>query len=198
MEKLVGLIAPWYVLANEIKYTYGMSPFVNVEDLVEGTGGNYYLPIKVKKDSVADALRQILPLSFQFGNITVNIVVYNSRGEIVTVNNIVYTEETLAKLFCTALKMNPLFKGAVIRPEGFPGTIPNVTLVIAKEVIQFYNDDISQLCRNFNEVAAKVFGDVTNSSFSPNLVARFSTYDPKCKLQKNIYCPMKPKKHECY
>ncbi len=187
----IRLSPPWYTFANEIKYTYGLSPYITVHDL-EGEEDRYTLPIKVYNNDIATALRNILPLTTIIGNITIDIVVLNSRNKVVPVTNKAYTPQTLAQTFCTALYKNPLFIGTVLTAKKLPtlmqSTIGDVAIVIRKSVVQFFNDDISDLCSNYNEVAAKVFGLVTNLNYRPNLRISFSTYDPDCQLQKNIYC----------
>ncbi|MEG6584887.1 hypothetical protein [Dendrosporobacter sp. 1207_IL3150] len=186
------LSPPWYTFANEIKYTYGLSPYITVYDL-EVEGDKYTLPIKVTNNNdIATALRNVLPLTHKIGNITIDIVVLNSRGQVVPVTNKSYTPQTLAQTFCTALYKNPLFIGTVLTAKKIPplmeSTIGDVVIVIRRSVVQFFNDDISDLCSNYNEVASKVFGLVTNLNYRPRLRISFSSYDPDCQLQKNIYC----------
>lgn len=187
----VGLSAPWYTFANQIKYTYGLSPFITVNNLAP-VGDNYDLIINVCYDDVALALRQILPSFVSFGGVIVYINIFNSENQIVPIENAVYTPETLAKLLCTALIGNPLFEGTIltngILPPIVSGTVGDVVVVIAKDIVQFYNDDISDLCSNYNAVAADVFEQITTLSYLENLKISFSTCDPNCEMQKNIYC----------
>ncbi|PEM42079.1 hypothetical protein [Bacillus toyonensis] len=51
----------------------------------------------------------------------------------------------------------------VVQPQ-FPGGANVVFPVFSAEVIQFFNEDISNLCQTFTEVAAKVFRDVMNDA----------------------------------
>lgn len=187
----IRLSPPWYTFANEIKYTYGLSPYITVNDL-EDEGDKYTLTIEVANNDIATALRNVLPLTHTIGNITIDIVVLNSRDKVVPVTNKAYTPQTLAQTFCTALYKNPLFIGTVLTAEKIPlsmqSTIGDVVIVIRKSVVQFFNDDISDLCSNYNEVAARVFSLVTNLNYRPHLRASFSTFDPDCLLQDNIYC----------
>lgn len=187
LNPLVSLSPPWYTFANEVKYTYGMSRCVQVNNLVE-VDGEYHLTINAYDDCIAEALRQVLPLTKDFGNIDVDITIFNSKGEVVPVINQVYTRETLAELYCRALTCNPFFRGVVLKPDVLPSTVGDVIVIIDKKVIQFYDDDISDLCANFNEVAAKVFKDVSNILFETDLTVNFSTYDERCLAQQNIYC----------
>ena len=186
------LSPPWYTFANEIKYTYGLSPYITVNDL-EDEGDKYTLTIEVNyNNDIATALRNVLPLTHQIGNITIDIVVFNSGDKVVPVTNKAYTPQTLAQTFCTALYKNPLFIGTVLTENKISpfvqSTIGDVVIVIKKSVVQFFNDDISDLCSNYNEVAARVFGLVTNLNYHPHLRISFSSNDPDCLLQKNIYC----------
>lgn len=190
---IIELSPPWYTLANEIKYTYGLSRYVTVNDLVEN-GIGYELDIDVSNDVVANALRQILPVDVNFGGTNVDIVIKNSSGEIVNVANQAYTPESLGDLFCYALYANPLFVGSVLTSGKLnpiqQGSVGDVVVIIKPCVVQFYNDDISDLCSNYNEVASKVFAGVTILEYVPDLKVSFTTYDKDCQLQKDIYCPI--------
>lgn len=185
-DTIVGVLPPWYTLANKIKYTYGLSDLVQVNDLI-GICNQYVLVINVFNNLVAQSLRQILPETVVMGNIIVNIVIFNNDGMIMITNKEEYTPETLGALFNIALTGNPLFKNVVITKglitDNISPLVGDVVVVIDKEVVQFYNDDISDLCSNFNEVASKVFAEITNPEYECDLKVGFSTYDPNCKLQ---------------
>jgi hypothetical protein len=58
-----------------------------------------------------------------------------------------------------ALSGNPYFVEVVVKPQT-PGGSNAVFPVFTAEVIQFFNDDISNLCNTFTAVAADVFADV--------------------------------------
>ena len=185
----VGLAPIWETFYNKVKYTYGESPFVNVEEFVILSDINYRIDIYVSNNLIAKALRQVIPTSKVFNeDIVVDIVVYDCKGNVVPISNEVYTTETLAQLFCRALYRNPLFIGTVITPEQVINTAADVNVVIRQAVVQFYNDDISELCGNYNGVAGNVFMEVTNYDYAGDLTAAFTTYDPKCAIQRDIYC----------
>ncbi|MGL5150810.1 MAG: hypothetical protein ACRC7N_09605 [Clostridium sp.] len=184
------LSPPWYTFANQVKYTYGCCNLVRVNDLIPVEGGDYLLVINVCDNTIANALRQLLPETVSFGGVIVTITIFNACGQVVNVSNQAYTPQTLAKLICTALKCNPLFGGCVLTAGKIPpvGSIGDVAIIIDKAVVQFYNDDISDLCNNYNEVASKVFEEITNLKYPDNLTISFTTYDCDCALQKDIYC----------
>lgn len=175
-KNILGISPPWYTFANKLKNTYGVSNLVQVNDLIEAQSGNYYLIINAFEDDVAYALRQILPLNIIMGNITVNLVIFNTKGAIVKLARRKYNVEEIDNLFNTALKGNPLFIKTVTANK-------RIFVVIAKEIVQFFNNDISDLCSNLNEVAAKVFDEITTTEFE-SIKVGFSTYDPNCRLIK--------------
>lgn len=187
----VKLSPPWFTFANEVKYTYGMSPYVKVKDLVQ-VGNGYELRIYVCDDTVAHALRQVLPLIKDFGGVIVNIIVYNSLNIPVPVKITPYTPQTLARTLCNALHENPLFVGTILTegkltPQQI-GILGDVVVIIKKRVVQFYDDNISDICSNYNQVAATTFADVSNLSYPVNLNITFSTYDSKCIKSADLYC----------
>ena len=67
----------------------------------------------------------------------------------------------IAHLFQVALENNPYFQQVVVQPQ-LPGGANVIFPVFTTEVIQFFNDDISNLCQTFTGVAANVFHDVMN------------------------------------
>ncbi|QWC21072.1 hypothetical protein KJK41_12015 [Bacillus haikouensis] len=58
-----------------------------------------------------------------------------------------------------ALSGNPYFVEVVVKPQSSGGSNA-VFPVFTPEVIQFFNDDLSNLCNTFTAVAADVFADV--------------------------------------
>lgn len=190
-NKEVRLSPPWYTFANQIKYTYGASKFIHVNDLIE-VDGEYLLTINVYDNRIARALRQILPMEKMFGNVDVDIAIFDCNGHEVPISNQEYTPEALGELFCIALKCNPLFVGVVLTGGKIPApiinSVGNVVVIIDKCVVQFYNDDIADLCSNYNEVAAKVFLEVSTLKYPSDLTVGFNTYDENCQLQKQRFC----------
>lgn len=180
------LSPPWYTFANKVKNTYGLSDLIQVNDLIN-LGSTQILVINTFNNEVAYALRQILPLTVKMGNIEINLVIFDCNGQIVPLVRGEYTSEEVSELFNEALKGNPLFIKTILTDglldNSSKALIGDVVVVIAKEVIQFFNDDISELCNNFNDVAANVFKEITRNEFEPNKVG-FSTYDPNCKYKK--------------
>ncbi|MGE6615093.1 hypothetical protein [Bacillus mycoides] len=154
----VQLSPPWITYFNEIKYSVGIDPDVAVGPLIP-VDGNYIILIKVVGDEKAVALATLLKPTMQFGNINVEVVVSNNENQIVSSIPCPLDAFEIAHLFQVALGNNPYFQEVVVQPQ-LPGGQNVVFPVFKPEVIQFFNDDISNLCQTFTAVASDVFSDV--------------------------------------
>ncbi|WP_026576220.1 hypothetical protein [Bacillus sp. UNC438CL73TsuS30] len=166
---LPQLSPPQYTYFNELKYSIGNDPMVQVLNLIEfPEDGGYLIPIIVfSSRKKARALATILNLQKELGNITVNAIVIYDKS-IVRPYGRTFTAEGLVDLFEEALSSNRYFKFA--ETKLFSPDTPSVYPVFTKSVIQFFNDDISDLYNNFNEVAAFVFRDVLRDEINGILI----------------------------
>ena len=135
-----------------------MTPGIEVGDLIHKTGGLYVVPIKVKNPDQAVAIASIVTLSHKIGNLTVQVQV--TDGEDNDVKPVVPgSSDQLADLVRKALKGNYLLNDVIVKAS--PVSQKKVVFaVFTKSVIQFPNDDLSDLYGNFNGVTAAVFRDV--------------------------------------
>ncbi|WP_433751087.1 hypothetical protein [Falsibacillus pallidus] len=154
----VQLSPPWVTYQNELKYSVGQDPNVIVGPLIPA-GGNYIIPVTVLGDEKAIALATLLKSHVEFGNVSINIVVINGDQEIVEPVPCPLGAFAIAGLVEQALSGNPYYEDVVVKRQNMGGNNA-VYPVFKPEVIQFYNDDISNLCNNFTAVASKVFEDV--------------------------------------
>lgn len=192
---VVTLSPPWYTLRNEINATIGKTPCVKVSELVaDPTGSNYVLSITVISCiQQAEAIRIILPLVYTFGGVTVTTEVY-FMNQLVTMPNLAITTPLqVLEIITSALWCNPLFKGVVLTDGLIPpieqGTVGSVVVLIKPVVIQFFDDDISNLCNNYINVASNVFGEVMNLSYGTTpIIVSVTTYDPTCVTCEQIIC----------
>ncbi|MEH7665724.1 hypothetical protein V7419_02890 [Bacillus sp. JJ689] len=154
------LSPPWITYFNELKNSIGADPTVTVGPLIP-VGGNNIILVHALSNEKARALATFLKSFVQFGNVSVTVIVTNNENEIVNPFPCPLDAFEIAHLFQVALENNPYFEQVVVQPQ-FPGG-PNVVFpVFTAEVIQFFNDDISNLCQTFTGVAANVFRDVMN------------------------------------
>ncbi|RLQ92285.1 hypothetical protein [Falsibacillus albus] len=160
MEKTVEvqLSPPWVTYYNELLNTIGKDPDATVGPLIP-SDGNYIVPVMVMGDGKAEALATLLKPTVEFGGVTLTVVVINEEQQIVSPLPCPLGVFAVADLADTALSGNPYYDQTVVKRLS-PGGPNAVYPVFAPEVIQFFNDDISNLCNNFTGVASKVFAEV--------------------------------------
>ncbi|MGL4735836.1 MAG: hypothetical protein ACRCW2_00140 [Cellulosilyticaceae bacterium] len=190
MANQITLSPPWYTLRNQLFYTLGQTPGVTVGDLT-GTGP-YTLQIDVKTCLYqAQTIRLIVPTEYTFGTVKVITQVYFTdpcTGSTVLVsapNQAITTIDQVMAILKAAFWCNPLVIGFINVDGKVPpisqGQVGSIVGVIKPCVIQFFNDDISNLCNNYMEVASKVFQQIFNLSYGTTpIIISFTTYDEKC------------------
>ncbi|MGL4798922.1 MAG: hypothetical protein ACRCWY_05925 [Cellulosilyticaceae bacterium] len=191
MSNGVTLSPPWYTLRNQLASTIGKTPCVTVGELVQGEDGNYNL--RIDMDTLmkqAEAVRLVVPQTYHFGSITVTTEVYNACSLVPMPNLEISTVEQVVEILKAAFWCNPLVKGllnvAGVLPPMQQDAVGSVVVVIEPVVIQFFNDDISNVCSNYEEVAAKVFAEVLNLAYGTEPIRiSFATYDTTCMKDAN-------------
>ena len=154
MDKQVKLSPPQYTYSNFIKHSIGNDPCVRVLDLQETPHGDYLQIINVDERRKAAALATILKRRKTFGNVKIRIEVRHCGRVVEPVTEI----RSILRLFEAALDTNRWFE-FVESKQVFFGLKP-IFPVFKKDVIQFFNDDLSDLYANFNGVVADVFREV--------------------------------------
>jgi len=158
---MITLSPPWYTIWNKIKSTFGNDPNVKVGPLVTQSTP-FKIIIDVNDHDKATAIASILSLKFDLGNNSIQVAVRDNKGSVV-VPTVPTSEEQLVSIIKTALGSNAWFVDAkiVILP-----ILERKILyaVFHKAVIQFFNDDLSDMYNNYNNVAAFVFKDVLNEA----------------------------------
>ena len=146
MAKNLKLSPPWNTFVNELKLLFAEDPDVTVkyED------GSDEVILYVEGAQKADALTQIMPDQRIYGNVVINV-------KVVPANKPNTFEPNLFKL---AFDGNPIVTRFISIP--FPGSAMNY-LEFRKQVVQFYNDELSDPHGNkstlYEDIAKDVFGD---------------------------------------
>lgn len=152
----VKLSPPWYGWTNEVKAIFAEDAEIEVADLEETNGrGGYVLAIDAKTADKADALRVLLPFVKNFGNINVGIEISLNGTPIDFVGDRTSIPDAINWV-------NKLFKGGA-NVEGqcyemFGGYVGFV--VCPAEIVQFYNDDITDVNGNTTMLFADAARDV--------------------------------------
>lgn len=64
-----------------------------------------------------------------------------------------------------------------------------VVILFAKEVLQFYNDDVTDIFGNFNELAAHVFADIIKFMYKDkDIFVLCNTYDKNAIDEDDLFC----------
>ncbi|MBF0377670.1 MAG: hypothetical protein HQK72_09315 [Desulfamplus sp.] len=163
-----SLSAPPYQLQRQLLNSVGASSLVDVGEVVEQSPANYVIDITTSKDDVANSLAVVLLRRWVFGNETLVIRVFRPNGTQVTSPKLnpwgISSADAIEKHFQIALKKNPFF--VTTYNEQLPYSDTNICWVeVAKEVIQFFNDDISDYYGNTNLLARDVFVELFKNTF---------------------------------
>ncbi|MCA1057591.1 hypothetical protein LCL96_01505 [Rossellomorea aquimaris] len=157
MPNAPELSPPWIIYFNQLKYSIGADPLVTVGPLIP-VQDQYLALVMVDDYDKAQALATLLTPSQNFGNVTLTVVVIYNQ-EIVSPIPCRLDAFEVAHLVNAALEGNTYFQEVVVQ-RPFPGGMNAVYPIFAADVIQFYADDVSNLCNTFTGVASQVFQEV--------------------------------------
>jgi hypothetical protein len=155
MAKKAGIQAPWTTTYNKICALFNNDLDLHITDLTEKTEGNYTFTISSVNGVKLDSIKKILKNHFEFGNVTMDIefIPENDDDKITDSDfrNAFNCNENLAEV------------RTIETPDGFSRTY----VVFEKEVVQFYNDDLTDLYGNYNglmeDIARELFNEVDPS-----------------------------------
>lgn len=142
------LSPPWITYVRQLNALFGQDPDIRIDDNAD----NFEVKLFVKGQKKADAIAKLLPAQKSFGNIFLRITVVPDNSA-PTFN---------PDLFKDAFNGNPAFDSIVEMPMPFSQT--STAFVLFKpEVVQFFNDDISDPYGNattlYQNLAEEVFGN---------------------------------------
>ena len=145
-EAKVKLSAPWTVYTNQIKALFSQDKNVNV--VYDET--NSTIKIYVNGATKAEAIQALIPATKQFGNVEVKVDVIPANPE----------NMSRVDLIKAAFEGNPALDD-IVTGELFGQ--PIAYAVMKKEVVQYFNDDLSDangICSTlFQDLAKEVFGE---------------------------------------
>lgn len=151
MTDKLRLSPPWITLKSQFEAMFGDDPDITVE-YVAADGNDPIIKLFVNGQDKADALTTIIPTEFDFGNVTVSVMVIPAN-----------VQERREDLFRRAFAGNPAFSYAVTAEGIF--TNPITYVVFKNKVVQFWNDDLGDVNGNettlYEDIAAELFG-ITN------------------------------------
>lgn len=147
MEKDVklNLSSPWITLFREMEALFAQDPEIKIvidNDAME-------IKLFVERASKADALMKLLPTERTYGNVTVKITVVPANCK----------EDDLVALYEEAFASNPALK-EIVSVDSPLGSFNY--LVFQRDVVQFFNDELSDLNGNKSTLYEDIAMDVFN------------------------------------
>ncbi|MCR2807353.1 hypothetical protein [Paenibacillus soyae] len=166
-----GLSPPAATYYNEIRSAIGRDNMVQVGPLVETPGGDFVVTLTVRGEIKAQALATLLVRRRMFGDARLTVRVRTAGGQLVTPITRTLTPQQIAELYRKAFATNERF--SFVRVRRIFGTT-FVYPVFRAQVVQFFNDDLSDYYGNYNSVAAFTFRSVLRRRISGTTI-QFST-----------------------
>ena len=143
------VVSPWVNYYREVEALFGKDPQIKIEFDEDAPEIKMYIDDSEK----ADAIGQLLPTEKYFGNVLLKITIIPANG----------LYESQAAKFRKAFEGNPVFVYAQTIEGIFANNINYI--VFAKEVVQYYNDDLSDAngvrSTLYQDIAKDVFGERT-------------------------------------
>ena len=145
-EEKLALAAPWETFYKEIAVLLGDDPEITIKyDADEPE-----VKLFVRNGRKADALAKLLPVERTFGNVTLRVTVLPDNDG----------EERLIDSFRDAFAGNPAL--SYVTEGRLPGGGDVGFVVFKNKVVQFFNDDMTDLYGNrstlYQDIAYDVFG----------------------------------------
>ena len=158
------LSPPWFTLQEKFANIFGCDPAVTVGDLDTSNKHAYVLAIVVDDKNKGIALRTIIRAHLPMGNINVETVVKNSKGELWEAI-LIANDKQLQEVITVAFTGNPLFVESKKKQQlpGFP--VVQVGLIMTTTIVQFFNDNQADFYDNFNGITAQVVPDLIHMSY---------------------------------
>lgn len=155
MENKMKLSTPWVTLYRKFEAMFGDDPDIKLE-YVAGDGNDPIIKMYVEGHDKADAIAQLIQLEYNYGGVTVSVNVIPANKS--------YNK---ADLFRRAFAGNPAFSYSV-QAEGI-FTNPITYVVLKNKVVQFWNDDLSDINGNettlYEFIAPELFDNVDGVCF---------------------------------
>lgn len=136
---------PWIQYVNKLKALFGKDNDIRIEYSNDTPSVSLYVEGQAK----ASALSSLLPQTVLFGGVSLSVNVIPANDN----------EPSYADLFRAAFKNNPVVTNVISIDNVF--TDPLTYMVFKKEVVQFYNDDLSDPHGNcstlYQDLADEIF-----------------------------------------
>ena len=154
----VTLEAPWYTFQKKVKALFEQDPDIVVGDIYEPDNGklNYAFDIEVSKHAKFVILDKLLPRIKNYGNVNLGIVLYDEEDATDAMSGL--------DMYKILFEGNHIVKD--IKELTDPMGMKHGYVRFWPEVVQFYDDDISDYSGNWNGLAADIAWEVFENDTS--------------------------------
>lgn len=155
-KKEMKLSPPWITFLHEVQALFAKDPEVKVEYVDDSYDSSFLIKIYVDNDEKYEALSELLPDKRAFGGVVcyIDVIPANAKAN------------TKEQLFRKAFANNPIVKDIVVIDDVYSFSAGYV--VFSGDVVQFYNDDLSDLhgikTMLYQDIAKDVFNNVDNGN----------------------------------
>lgn len=155
--KNLKIEAPWYTYNKMLKALFEKDPDIVVGDIheVENSDYDYVIDIEVKNHEKFVALDRVILAERDFGNISVGIVLYDEENTVVG---------SAIDIYKTIFNGNPIVKDTQIMVD--PAGVEHGYVEFVPEVVQFFDDDLSDFNGNWNGLAEDIAREVFFDSYN--------------------------------
>lgn len=161
-ENIARLSPPWYTYHRKLRALFGEDPEISIKEMGDLGEGKFVIMILVSNKQKAQALKSLIINPVSMGNITITLTILGPEEDSIG-------ESTLnANIVKTAFDGNPIFEKMV--SKNYCGIEFNYC-VFKKEVIQYWNDDIS----DYRGICSCLAADIAREILVPTDVS-YCTY----------------------
>jgi len=171
--QVLALSPPWWTFYHTFMGTIGRDQTLHIPLMTEIDDGHYQIDVFVEgtdAHEVGPALAGLVWADWDFGGVLVMVRVWTPDGTAFappTLGDSDTPGDFLLTMVETGLRHNPLFVEAVHggKVNPFIPAFPDVIAIFEPEVIEYWNDDLSDWFGYRHLVAQDAFAEVLNSDY---------------------------------
>jgi len=159
----VKINPPWRECHLMVTSIFGKDSDVFIRELYAAEGGHGFI-MQIPNEEKAVAIRTLLPRVINFGNSSLTIIIigrHETASEIKPLDTVADPEKLIKDAFTGNKRLSRVLSRDM-------GGFVNVACVFKPEVVQFYNDDLSDIFGNYNALAQ----DIMKCLLDKDLIAK--------------------------
>jgi len=181
-----ALSPPWWTFYHTFMGTIGRDQTLHIPLMTEIDSATYEIDVYVEGQDAHDvgpALAGLVWGDHDFGGVTVRVRVWTPNGTAISPLQPGDADDPIAFLLDmveTGLRHNPLFVEAIYGGHVGPlQDFPDVIAIFVPEVVEYWNDDLSDWFRARHLVAQDAFAEVVHSEYFDGAATLGVTTEPR-------------------